>query len=149
MTKSENHDPSFIKRVETVFVTGQMSLKELSDKSEDMFGLPVNYELIKSWSKEFDWPTKRRQHRTFCPHCQGDITEIITGGRAIDTGYIYISLITRMFDEIMSESKVDPRKVAELKNLMKEAGLKVADNITSGRSDLDTVLDTAREKGII
>jgi len=125
-----------------------MSLNRLAQESEQHFGVALTRDIINSWSDEGGWWDKRARNRTVCPHCQGDITEVVAGGD-IDVGYMFNYLVTRMFDEIALSRKVDPRQVSEWRNLVKEYGLKVnPGDHGSAKSDLDKILEKRRKTSV-
>lgn len=135
----------FIRRVQDHFVRSSISLAQLSRESENLFGQHVPMDTLKNWSEEMDWWTKRQRSRTLCPHCEGDITEFVQRGE-LDIGFIFQYLIVRMFDEIVAGKSMDPRKVAELRALIKESGLKPSQPMdASAISDLDKIIEVAND----
>lgn len=138
--------PDFIRRVRDAYVGSWISLAQISENSEEMFGQFVSFDTIKKWSASNNWEDRRRQARVLCPHCDGDITSVVSGGE-IDVGYMYKYLLVRAFNE-MSESKMlDPNKIREWKNLVKEAGIKPSVGKQSAMSDIDTVLTEIEAHG--
>lgn len=147
-TSSTKYPPDLKIRVRDTFVKGSMSLNRLVEESEQRFGVALTRDIVNSWSDDEGWWDKRARNRTTCPHCQGDITEIVSGGD-IDVGYMYNYLITRIFDEVALSKKIDPRQVAEWRSLIKEYGVKVnPGDQGSAKSDLDKVLDERRKSGV-
>ncbi len=144
-TSSAKYPPDLKLRVRDAFVKGSMPLIKLAQESEQRFGVTLSRDVINSWSDEGGWWDKRARNRTVCPHCQGDITDIVSGGD-IDGGYMYSYLITRAFDEVTVSKKIDPRLVAEWRSLVKEYGLNVnPGNQGSAKSDIDKVLEERRK----
>lgn len=131
--------PDFTQRVRDAYVGSWISLAQISENSEEMFGQFVPLDTIKKWSASHNWEDRRRQARVLCPHCNGDITSVISGGE-IDVGYMYKYLLVRAFDEMVISKALDPNKVREWKNLVKEAGIKPSVGKQSAMSDIDIVL---------
>jgi hypothetical protein len=136
------YSTDYIKRAQDHFIRSSISLAQLSRDSADLLGQHVSTETLKDWSEEMDWWGKRQRSRTACPHCDGDITEFVQRGE-LDIGFMFQYLITKLFDEIMNSNSMDPRKIGELRSLIKESGLKPTQPMdASAMTDLDKVLET-------
>ena len=128
------------------YISNVVSLFELAKRSQELFGQEISSEAIKTWSADENWADQKRRHKTFCPHCQEDISDIVSPGH-IDLKWMYEELIVRLFDEAMSGSKIDVNKVKEWRAMVKESGVRVEMDRSSAVSDLDMVLEKMRSNG--
>ncbi len=131
--------PDFTRRVRDAYVESWISLAQISENSKEMFGQHVSFDTIKKWSAENNWEDRRRKARVVCPHCGEDITAVVSGDE-IDIGYMYKYLLVRAFDEMFESKALDPNKIREWKNLVKDAGIKPSVGSQSAMSDIDVVL---------
>lgn len=130
----------FIRRVRDEYVGSWISLAQLAEQSDTLFGQKVTVDLIKKWSATDNWEDRRRKARVLCPYCEGDITEV-TSGSGPDIGYMFHYLLVRAFNEMTESDRIDPNKMREWKNLVKEAGIKPTVGKQSAMSDVDLVLE--------